>query len=231
MSELRVEDSGNYSCGIYYLDIPLIEVIRTISLQVSPGSQGQGPEEVNLQEGQTLMLRCRYNPQIRERSWKMWCKWRENRRWCDDLIISNSVIIREHQDPRDSLQDDPNTGIMIITMSELRVKDSGSYSCGIYDSVRNTIEVIRRISLQISPAPTFRTIKHSQTTTETPVTTSATPLVTSRPSHSSIFASSPVIQVLCGLIVTKGLIFTALVVLLRKGTSHCELSQNQNGLG
>ncbi|XP_043818772.1 natural cytotoxicity triggering receptor 2-like isoform X2 [Dromiciops gliroides] len=183
------------------------------------GSQGQGPEEMNLQKGRTLILRCRYNFQIYEMRWKTWCKWRENGRVCDRLITKNSVSLLKIWDPRASLQDDPNTGIITITMSDLSVKDSGIYSCGIYSSVSNTIEVIRRISLQISPDPNRSSTNYSQPIS--PVTIS----------------SSPFIQVLCGLIVTKGLVFTALVILLSrcrcpgKGKSHLELSQHQNGLG
>ncbi|XP_036622920.1 natural cytotoxicity triggering receptor 2-like [Trichosurus vulpecula] len=212
------------------------------------GSQGQ-VTQLKYQEGQTLRVICSYEPQTAENRWKAWCKVRENGKSCDRLITAKSFLTWELNDLRVSLKDDPSFGTITITMSNLKVKDSGIYLCGIYDSVNNIIYDTRTISLEISSATTLKTTKlsrpitetplstkHSQSTTETPLSTSATPLATSSPPHSSIFSSSLVIQVLCGLIVTKGLVFTALVVLLGrcrgpgKGRSQFEISQDQNDL-
>ncbi|XP_020855068.1 natural cytotoxicity triggering receptor 2-like [Phascolarctos cinereus] len=177
------------------------------------GSQGE-VLPVKYQEGQTLRVNCGYNPQRAEKRWKIWCKVREDERWCERIITRNSVDTAQLTDLQASLVDDTYTGTITITTSNLRVKDSGIYWCGIYDPVSDTTDVLRTIRLEVSPATTSKTTKHSQATTETPLMTSAIPLATSRPSHSSIFSSSPVIQVLCGLIVTKSLVFTALVMCL-----------------
>ncbi|XP_036624761.1 trem-like transcript 4 protein [Trichosurus vulpecula] len=199
------------------------------------GSQGQ-VTQVKYQEGQTLRVSYSYDPQRGEGRWKTWCKVRENGKGCDRLITVNSVYTGQLSDRRVSLKDDTHTGTITISMSNLEVKDSGIYLCGFYDSVNQVIYVIETISLEVSPATTLKTTKLSRPTTETPLSTSATPLATSSPPHSSIFSSSPVIQVLCGLIVTKGLVFTALVILLGrcrgpgKGRSQSELSQDQNDL-
>ncbi|XP_020855069.2 LOW QUALITY PROTEIN: natural cytotoxicity triggering receptor 2-like [Phascolarctos cinereus] len=180
------------------------------------GSQGE-VLPVKYQEGQTLRVSCIYHPWTAEKSWKTWCKLEENGRWCERIITRNSVDTAQLTDLRVSLVDDTYTGTITITMSNLRVKDSGIYWCGIYDSqVRNSVDVLGTIRLEVSPATTSKTNKHSQTTTDSPLTTSAMPLATSRPSHSSTFSSSPVIQVLCGLIVTKGLVFIALLVLFSR---------------
>ncbi|XP_020855067.1 natural cytotoxicity triggering receptor 2-like [Phascolarctos cinereus] len=199
------------------------------------GSQGKVLKK-KYEEGQTLRVSCGYNPWRAEKSWKTWCKVRKDGKMCDRLITRNSIFTEQLCNPQASLEDDTYTGIITITMSNLRVKDSGIYWCGIYDPVSDTTDILRTIRLEVSPGTTSKTTKHSQITTDSPLTTSAIPLGTSRPSHSSIFSSSPVIQVLCGLIVTKGLVFTALVVWLGryrsccKGRSHSELSQDQNDL-
>ncbi|XP_043855791.1 uncharacterized protein LOC122752894 isoform X2 [Dromiciops gliroides] len=172
------------------------------------GSQGQRPEKVKHELGQTLILRCSYNPQIYEMRWTTWCKWRENGGVCDRLITKNSVSLLEIWDPRASLQVDPYSGIITITMSKLRVEDSGIYSCGIYVSFSNTFEFIRTISLQVSPAPTLRTTKHSQTTTETPVTTSATPLVTSRDHQTFIIWGAALASLLLLGLLSAGIVYT-----------------------
>ncbi|XP_074092991.1 natural cytotoxicity triggering receptor 2-like isoform X2 [Macrotis lagotis] len=203
--------------------------------------------KVQYQEGRTLIESCKYTPQRDEKRWKTWCKVQENGRWCKSLITGNSASIWQHSDQRVFLQDNTDFGLITITIPHLMVNDSGNYRCEIYDSDQNTTDVIRRIYLKVSPVTTWKTTKHSQTTTETPLTTkhfqitteipltnSVIPLNISRLSHSSLFWNSSIIHALEGLIVTKGLVFTALVVLLNrcrgpgKGRSHCELSQKQN---
>ncbi|XP_072494522.1 trem-like transcript 4 protein [Notamacropus eugenii] len=187
-------------------------------------------------EGQTLTVHCSYKLQRPKNRWKTWCKLQENGRLCERLITRTPVFLGQRRDARVSLEDDTSTGTIIITMSNLTVENSGIYWYGIYDSASNTIDIIKRISLEVAPATSFKTTECSQLTTEIPLTTSATPLATSSPPHSSIFSSSSVIQVLCGLIVAKGLVFTALLVLLgrcrdpEKGRGHSELSQEQNDL-
>ncbi|XP_072498148.1 trem-like transcript 4 protein isoform X2 [Notamacropus eugenii] len=188
------------------------------------GSQGQ-VSHMKYQEGQTLKLSCTYNPQKAENRWKTWCKLQENGRLCDRLITRTSILSWQVKDQRTSLEDDNHFGIITISMSNLRVNDSGIYWCGTYDAVNNTIGVIRTISLEVSPEQKVSPPKYSQTTAEMPTTNLTTPVTIS---------SSTVMQVLYGLIVTKGLIFIALVVLLArcrgpgKGSSQSELSQDQN---
>ncbi|XP_072498146.1 natural cytotoxicity triggering receptor 2-like [Notamacropus eugenii] len=200
------------------------------------GSQGQ-VFQVKYQEGQTLRVNCSYKPQKTEDRWKTWCKLREDGEVCDRIITKKSdSFMLPFMEPRASLKDDTSTGTITITMCSLTVEDSGSYWCGIYDSVNDTIDVLRKVGLKVSPGTISKTTKCSRPTIsrpgiETPLTI---PLATSRPPHSSIFFNSPVIQVLCGLIVTKVLVFTALVVFLARCTglgkkrSQSELSQDQN---
>ncbi|XP_036621783.1 natural cytotoxicity triggering receptor 2-like [Trichosurus vulpecula] len=199
------------------------------------GSQGQ-VSQLKYQEGQTLRVRCGYNPQGTEKNWKTWCKLRENGRVCDRIITKKlQSFMLPFMESRASLEDDTSTGTITITMSNLRVGDSGNYQCGIYDSDKDTIDVIRTIRVEVSRGKSRPThTQHSQSTTEMPLTTSAISLATSSPPHSSIFFSSSVIGVLCGLIVTKGVVFTVLIALLGscrhpgKGRSQSELSQDQN---
>ncbi|XP_068964443.1 natural cytotoxicity triggering receptor 2-like [Petaurus breviceps papuanus] len=167
-------------------------------------SQGQ-VIHVKHQEGQTLRVSCNYSPQIAEERWKTWCKLREDGKVCDRLITRKSVLAWLLKDPRTTLEDDTYSGTITITMSKLRVNDSGNYWCGIYDSVHSTIDAMGTIRLEVSPGQKVSPPKYSQTTAEMPTTNLVTPVTIS---------SYPVIQVLYGLIVTKGLVFTALLVLL-----------------
>ncbi|XP_074092994.1 uncharacterized protein LOC141523594 isoform X1 [Macrotis lagotis] len=148
------------------------------------GSQGQD-SVVQFQKGQTFRVSCRYTPQRNEKRWKIWCKLQENGQ-CKKLITRNSKSI-EHSDLRASLEDNTNTGIITITMSDLRMKDSGIYYCGIHRSGSNTIDVISIIRLEFSPATTMKTTIHPQTTIDSPLTTSAIPLDTSSPRHNQKF--------------------------------------------
>uniref|UniRef100_A0A4X2M2V8 Ig-like domain-containing protein n=1 Tax=Vombatus ursinus TaxID=29139 RepID=A0A4X2M2V8_VOMUR len=150
------------------------------------GSQGQ-VFPVKYQEGQTLRVNCSYNLQRDEKSWKSWCKVKEDGTVCNTLIIRKSGFPGLLWDTRASLADDTYTGRITITMSNLRVKDSGIYWCGIHDSVRNTIDILRTIRLEVSPATTSKITKHSQTTTETSLTTSAIFLATSSPRDNQKF--------------------------------------------
>ncbi|XP_027732502.1 trem-like transcript 4 protein [Vombatus ursinus] len=114
------------------------------------GSQGQ-VFPVKYQEGQTLRVNCSYNPQRAEKRWKTWCKVREDEQWCTTVIIRKSGFPEQRGDSRASLADDTYTGRITITMSNLRVNDSGIYWCGIRDSVRNSIDILRTIRLEVSP--------------------------------------------------------------------------------
>ncbi|XP_078011500.1 trem-like transcript 4 protein isoform X1 [Phascolarctos cinereus] len=200
------------------------------------GSQGQVLRK-KYQEGQTLRVSCDYNPQRDEKRWKTWCKVREDGKACDRLITRTSALTWQRWDSRISLEDDTYSGNFSITLSKLRVNDSGIYWCGIYDPVSDTTVVLRTISLEVSPDQKGSPPKYSQTTAEMHTTNLVTPVTISRKSHFSIFSGSEVIQVLYGLIVTKGLIFTALVVLLGRcssgqvfcwaGRSHSKLSEDQ----
>ncbi|XP_072498143.1 triggering receptor expressed on myeloid cells 1-like [Notamacropus eugenii] len=163
------------------------------------GSQGQ-ENHVKYQEGQTLEVSCSYKPQRGENRWKTWCKVREDEEVCERLITRSLGYTGQHRDPRASLEDNTKSGTITITMSNLRVKDSGTYCCGIYNSYWKTIDIIRTIVVDVSPAKTFKTTKSprpitekpltttpSQATTETPLITSATTLVTRSPRNNQKF--------------------------------------------
>ncbi|XP_078011506.1 natural cytotoxicity triggering receptor 2-like isoform X6 [Phascolarctos cinereus] len=115
------------------------------------GSQGQVLRK-KYQEGQTLRVSCDYNPQRDEKRWKTWCKVREDGKACDRLITRTSALTWQRWDSRISLEDDTYSGNFSITLSKLRVNDSGIYWCGIYDPVSDTTVVLRTISLEVSPA-------------------------------------------------------------------------------
>ncbi|XP_072498145.1 trem-like transcript 4 protein [Notamacropus eugenii] len=176
------------------------------------GSQGQ-VFQVKYQEGQTLRVNCSYKPQKTENRWKTWCKLTEDEKVCDRIITSKSdFLMLPLMNTRASLKDDTSTGTIII-MSNLTVEDSGNYCCGIYHPINSIIVNIRTVRLEVAPATTLKTTKCSRSTTETRLTI---PLATSMPPHSSIFFNCPGIQVLYGLIVAKGFVFTILLVFLAR---------------
>ncbi|XP_036624251.1 trem-like transcript 4 protein [Trichosurus vulpecula] len=147
------------------------------------GSQGQ-VFQLKYQEGQTLRVSCgycptHYDPQRAENRWKTSCKLQVDGKVWDRLITGKLVLTWQLRDPQASLEDDTHTGTIIVSMSNLRVKDSAIHWCGIYDSVNSTIEVIRTISLEVSPEQKVSPPKCSQTTTEMPTTNLGTPVTIS----------------------------------------------------
>ncbi|XP_072498138.1 uncharacterized protein [Notamacropus eugenii] len=188
------------------------------------GQENQAEEEHRQLEEETFRVNCSYKFQEYD-GWMNWCKKKEGGEDCN--ILGSEGNFQFSFLGNECLSSyDRNSGIMTIVMYKLRVNNSGIYECGILDSEGKRV-ILKRFHLVVSPATILKTTKYSQPATEIPLITSATPLATS---------SSPIISVLCGLIVTKGLVFTALLVLLgrcrdpEKGRSHSGLSQEQNDL-
>ncbi|XP_074167086.1 uncharacterized protein LOC141566444 isoform X2 [Sminthopsis crassicaudata] len=165
----------------------MVQVAPLLPLLLLFLMDSQGQEfQVKYQEGQTLKVNCNYNDKKDMLKWKIWCKVQVqvNRTLCDKLMIKILTLAEFRFDDRISLTDDGDTGIITITMSNLRVNDSGIYWCGIQDFTFNPIKVVRKISLEVSPATALKTTEHSQTTTETLLTTSVIPLdISSQKNH------------------------------------------------
>lgn len=114
----------------------------------SPGSWGQVvPEELHYVAGQTLSVRCQYSPEGGSYRQKTWCR-QTSPNFCTRLVTSSGP---QTQDSRYMIWDVPDAGFFNISMAQLTEKDSGPYWCGIYNSSRNMVTILRNISLLVSP--------------------------------------------------------------------------------
>lgn len=89
----------------------------------------KGPKEVSGFEGDSVSLQCTYEKKVRGHR-KYWC--RESGlilSRCSDIVYSkqNQEVVRG----RMSILDRPRELSMTVTMTDLTVKDSGKYWCGI----------------------------------------------------------------------------------------------------
>lgn len=137
---------------------------------LASGSWGQKPEMLHLLEGDSFSVKCLYPPQKGSEAVKFWCKW-DLSRTCTLLATSPQLWGK----PQNSIEDKVGRGYFIVTMTKLRVEDSGSYSCGIYKSSRKFFH--RNIHLVVSRASILPTARNTSGTT---AWTSATSPVTDR---------------------------------------------------
>ncbi|XP_059256492.1 uncharacterized protein LOC132018074 [Mustela nigripes] len=138
---------------------------------LASGSWGQKPEMLHLLEGDSFSVKCLYPPQKGSEAVKFWCKW-DLSRTCTLLATSPQLWGK----PQNSIEDKVGRGYFIVTMTKLRVEDSGSYSCGIYKSSRKFFH--RNIHLVVSRASILPTARNTSGTT---AWTSATSPVTDSP--------------------------------------------------
>ncbi|XP_068964437.1 trem-like transcript 4 protein [Petaurus breviceps papuanus] len=169
------------------------------------GSQGQ-VFQVKYKEGETLRGAWNYSPHRDENRWKTWEKLSQNKRRWDTLIARKPDFTEQYQDPRVFLEDDTYFGTITITMANLTVEDSGYYRCRIYDSVHKTIDVTRRIRLEVSPVLKTTT----ETPVTTPVTTSSTALINSSLSNNQKFivVGSVLVSLLLVGLLSAGIVYT-----------------------
>lgn len=125
---------------------------------LASGSWEQKPEMLHKLEGESITVRCQYQFQQGWNKMKHWCK--VIREYTCDIIVSNARI---QKGARHSLQDYPRSGFFSVTMTELRVEDSGIYWCGIGESYR--IFGLRAIHLVVSQASTLPTPRSTRRTT------------------------------------------------------------------
>ncbi|XP_010198068.2 polymeric immunoglobulin receptor [Colius striatus] len=112
-----------------------------------PGLHSQAVE-VNQQEGSSLFIRCFYKPQTDYVSQKAWCHVRSGQ--CEPLVTTTYDPQYLHWDTKGKagIQDDFMNGIVSISMSNLQVEDSGTYSCA-STSDGYTFYSLKTISLNV----------------------------------------------------------------------------------
>ncbi|XP_068964438.1 trem-like transcript 4 protein [Petaurus breviceps papuanus] len=116
-------------------------------------------------EGESFSVNCSYKPQEHENGWISWCKKQENGEECGvpDLETSSKFSLPKKECFSSY---DHDSGILTITMSELRVNDSGVYECVIHEEHPERQKVLRRLHLMVSPVKTQNPYKRIQTTSE-----------------------------------------------------------------
>uniref|UniRef100_A0A8D2CUC3 Ig-like domain-containing protein n=1 Tax=Sciurus vulgaris TaxID=55149 RepID=A0A8D2CUC3_SCIVU len=119
-----------------YLIPPILLVL------LASGSWAQDREFLQKLEGETIMVRCQYSHHQRSKV-KSWCRKMSANR-CALLVDSYRTV------PRYSIQDHRASGYFNVTVTGLRVNDSGVYYCGVSEYPR--IYILRIIQLVVSKA-------------------------------------------------------------------------------
>ncbi|XP_025967506.2 polymeric immunoglobulin receptor-like [Dromaius novaehollandiae] len=116
-----------------------------------PGLRAQTPgAEESRREGSTLSVQCLYTPQAPFPSQKAWC--RVNNGICEALVGTTystlNTYINEATQGTVTIEDDVKRGAISITMKNLQVQDSGTYSCASQRNT-NTLWLLKTISLNV----------------------------------------------------------------------------------
>ncbi|XP_007483919.1 trem-like transcript 2 protein [Monodelphis domestica] len=99
---------------------------------------------VRYREGETLSVQCSYTVRLDRWEGKVWCKVR--RKKCDSGFSRGSGF-----SPPYKLHDDPQSGLLTVTMERLRHQDSGKYWCMRNNS--RTLYPVKGIQLVVLRAP------------------------------------------------------------------------------
>ncbi|CAH7210966.1 trem-like transcript 4 protein [Phodopus roborovskii] len=108
------------------------------------------PEELHRVLGQNLSVRCQYKPKEGPYVPKSWCRQTSPNR-CN-RVVTTSEPRRAVKESRHTIWDDPKAGFFNVTITQLTEKDSAVYWCGLFNDSHNVINILRNISLLLSPA-------------------------------------------------------------------------------
>ncbi|XP_052048232.1 triggering receptor expressed on myeloid cells 1-like isoform X3 [Apodemus sylvaticus] len=191
-------------------------------LLLASGSCAQDPEILQTVEGKTVSVTCRYDPRYISHE-KIWCKEiLEN--FCKLPVWHDSTGAKKL---RFSIQSSLYNSFT-VTMTELKMSDSGIYHCGIIGdpgnvTALNTIYLV--VSKGLSDLPILTTTKHSSShTTMTRSLPKPTAGLSSPDPGVSIIngtdaarssISSVLVPVVCGLL-SKTLVFTVLFIVTQR---------------
>ncbi|XP_052048226.1 triggering receptor expressed on myeloid cells 1-like isoform X1 [Apodemus sylvaticus] len=208
-----------------------------VLLLLASGSWAQDPEILQTVEGKTVSMTCWYDPSY-SYSEKIWCK-KVSDTICQAPVHCDSTGAEKL---RFSIQQSPWFSFFTVTMTELKIQDSGTYYCGLIGNSGNNI-ILRTLRLVVSEGssdvftpdiipttrlpelPTLIITKHSPSHTTstrslhkpTAVVSSPDPGVTiingTDAARSSI--SSVLVPLVCGLL-SKTLVFTVLFIVTQR---------------
>ncbi|XP_021005686.1 triggering receptor expressed on myeloid cells 1-like isoform X1 [Mus caroli] len=210
-------------------------------LLLAKGSWTQDLELLRALEGQTVSVTCWYDT-LYHSSEKIWCK------QIDDLCYP--LFSKGAEKLRYSIRQSSRLNYFTLTMTKLRMSDSGIYHCGI--ATKNRLIYLRTIHLVVSKGsnnvftydiipttsltehPILITAKHSPSdTTTTRSLPQPTAIVSSPDPGVTVIngtdadrgsVSSVIIPVACGLL-SKTLVFTVLFIVTQKSFGQHEGTQ------
>ncbi|NP_001107028.1 triggering receptor expressed in myeloid cells 4 isoform b precursor [Mus musculus] len=108
-------------------------------LLLASGSWTQNPELLRTQEGETVSVTCWYDS-LYHSSEKIWCKQIDN--------LCYPFVSKSAEKPRFLIQQSSRFNFFTVTMTKLKMSDSGIYHCGIV--ANNTSVYLRNIHLVVS---------------------------------------------------------------------------------
>ncbi|NWS33258.1 CLM5 protein, partial [Polioptila caerulea] len=106
--------------------------------------QGQIPEAQRRQEGDTLYIQCPYQAWTTDKETKYWVFEAPGAR--QNIVYTYYESTKKSRDGRTEIKDNSTSKTVSITMTDLKVQDSGTYFCAVY---RNGYLQLRRISLNV----------------------------------------------------------------------------------
>uniref|UniRef100_A0A8C2LY31 Immunoglobulin V-set domain-containing protein n=1 Tax=Cricetulus griseus TaxID=10029 RepID=A0A8C2LY31_CRIGR len=122
---------------------------------LASGSWAQGTVVLQTVEGQTIFVDCKYDPSQRFKE-KIWCQ-QAPEETCKILVSS---LGRDAQRSRYFIQDHAVSNFFTVTMTALKMRNSGLYYCGILESHRK-ISVLRSVHLVVSKGSVLESLFQS----------------------------------------------------------------------
>ncbi|XP_042527949.1 CMRF35-like molecule 7 [Dipodomys spectabilis] len=181
---------------------------------LASGSWAQEIKLLQTLEGETISVRCQYRP-YQQSLLKSWCR-HTSIYFCTIIVDS---FHREAPALRSSIEIFPQSHYFIVTMTGLRVTDSGIYSCQVSDNSLRSFTILQTIRLMVAKAPA-----NTSRTRMTTVPASAT---------SPVFESPPPSnwKILVAAVVVTGLLLLGLALLvalyLRKRRRRARKGENE----
>ncbi|XP_037376789.1 trem-like transcript 4 protein isoform X2 [Talpa occidentalis] len=172
------------------------------------------PEVFHGVVGDTFTVQCVYTPDQGPYRPKSWCL-QTKPGWCN-RVVTSSKPRASAQDSRHVIWDAPDIGIVTILTIQMKENDTGIYWCGSYNASSNKITIFKKFNLIVSPATTTSPVMTSTwlPSTTVPVTspegTFGPPSTHASEPRNFTFllsrgsaASTPLVTMLCGLLVAK----------------------------
>ncbi|XP_050809031.1 trem-like transcript 1 protein isoform X7 [Gopherus flavomarginatus] len=141
MTELRIEDSGTYLCGIF--DHQTIIPLKMIKVAVSYDA----PMRLSAKKGGSISLNCSYfvNDNSRRPNNFTWCKMITATRCQPVVSVKMDQIVNTQG--RTRIKIDRWNRVIIVTLVALQLRDSGKYHCETH--LQGSTVLLKMITLNV----------------------------------------------------------------------------------